>query len=221
MRIKLLAGICLGLLLSGCCHHIDTVEPILKSCVTEQAIAPTNQIVFFAQKQPLNPVAINNKRIVFTKSVSAGSGSYSIYKTGNLLTQLPTTYEFICNGRLYGYNAWNWKFYEINYDATVQKFYTIELNKKELEKLFEGIEVVPLSQMKKNELTIDPDKFMTANVLVWNDTNHDFYRYSFEGDYKPKSPFPSILNIQNTTRLKYSHFGADNNIYPALTIEID
>ncbi len=221
MRISLFGIICGMVLLNACCRTVDPVEPILNQCITMQSIEAGGQIVYLTKKQYWNTASMADERIVFTKSISSGSGGYSVYKTGQLLTQLPTTYEFICDGNLYGYNAWNWKFYKIDYDKSVQKFYTVELKQKEMQKLFEGIEIIPVSQAKDNKVVINVDTILTANVLVWNDTERDFYRYSFEDGYQAKSPFNSLINIQDDKVLTYSHFGEDNETYPALTIEIE
>ncbi len=220
MRAKLLESICLSLLLTGCCCTVEKPVVPLNECITMQSIEPNGQVVFLTTKQCWNTASLADERVVFTKYISSGSGSFSIYKTGDLLTQLPTTYEFICNGHLYGYNAWNWKFYEINYDSAVKKFYTVELKQHEIEQLFPNMKVVPLSQMKDNTLALGTDSLEPEFALVWNDTKEEFYRYSFEGDYQPEQPFNSVFYLQDIRTLKYSHFGTDNENYPAITIKI-
>lgn len=79
-------------------------------------------------------------RIVFTKHISAGSGSYSEYKSPEQELYLSSTYEFLSNGRLIGYSGHELKFYELKYikDGVWQ----VELTPEQVAELFPGLEII-------------------------------------------------------------------------------
>ncbi len=220
MYKKLIGCICFTALLTGCANKPVEQESAFNKCVLQNAIINEQQIVYLPKKKIWATESKSSGKVLFTKTQSIDDDKYSVYKTGKKSSELPTTYEFVCNGKLYGYNGWDWKFYEINYKQNNKKLEAVELTQNQMDDLFEGIEVIPLSETVDDTLVIKIRSLKSKKVLLWNDTDWDFYGYSYEGKYAAKTPFASYITPKYQQTLTYSHPDSQSGDYPKLTIKL-
>ena len=95
--MKNLAVLCLVCLLAACNSACE-----FPAAVTEDAVRENYQVVYSPSAGVWNNGGMAEDRIVFTKHVSPGSGSYSEYVSDVQTLYLSSTYEFLYAGRLIG-----------------------------------------------------------------------------------------------------------------------
>lgn len=108
--MKNLAVLCLVCLLAACNSACE-----FPAAVTEDAVRENYQVVYSSSSGVWNNGGMAEDRIVFTKHVSPGSGSYSEYVSDVQTLYLSSTYEFLYAGRLIGYSEHELKFFEVVY----------------------------------------------------------------------------------------------------------
>ena len=108
--MKNLAVLCLVCLLAACNSACE-----FPAAVTEDAVRENYQVVYSPSAGVWNNGGMAEDRIVFTKHVSPGSGSYSEYVSDVQTLYLSSTYEFLYAGRLIGYSEHELKFFEVVY----------------------------------------------------------------------------------------------------------
>lgn len=173
------------------------------------------------------------KELSFTKYMTHGSGGFSEYKikgSNDKIYDPNSTYEFLYNGKLYGYNVHLLKFYEITIKNG--KFDNRELSKEEVQDFFANVEIVPVSKFKDNKITLKKPFFKTKAYMLFNDTNRDFYKYQFESNKKqseitlkdgiatPNLIFRGLFEVNSPKTLIYSHFASRDAMFPILKIKI-
>lgn len=186
--------------------------------IVDNALLNQYQVVYKPSINEFSNSGMSEGRIVMTKSISSGSGSYSDYTWGKKTVQLPTTYEFLLNGKFYGYNGHNLKFYDIVYKAKTLQ--AIEMSSTEVAKLFPELKIVLVSSLIKGQTSVSKLPFESVSFLLLNDTEYDFYKYSFEGALPSQTPFKGVLSVADYGTVIFSHYGADDAVYPAIKIEI-
>ena len=202
------------LLLFGCGKAYEVNPEFIDNEVKENA-----QILYSPAGVYWSDGGMPEDRILFTKHISSGSGSYSEYvaeKEAPLY--MPTNYEFLFEGRLIGYNSANLKFFEARYEDGT--FIVSELSEEQVRYLFPQLEIIKISEAKDGVLKIKKRFWQTKSVLLLNDTKQDFHRYSFEkkDEYKP---FKSLLTIDGTEDIIYSHMGSRDELFPILKIKVE
>ncbi len=210
------ASIIIGcLLLGACCHSLSgqLPEEVILENVDEGA-----QIAYLSTSQMWVRGSMADDQIVCTRKVSSGTGSYSEYACPNQNIGLSSTQEFIINGRLIGYSAHTFKFYEI--DMKNRSMESEELAVDEVRSLFPNIRIVPISDVEKGVLTIRRCGQRPEDILLMNDTPADFYHYSFDPPVNAGTPFKSILTTTIPQTVVLSHFDENTPDYPALKIQI-
>lgn len=211
---KVLLGIgCL--LLGACCHSLpgQLPEEVVFENVDEGA-----QVVYMPTSGVWTRGGMADDRIVCTRHVSSGTGSYSEYVCSGQRFGLSSTQEFVLKGRLIGYSAHTFKFYETVFRNG--SFDTRELTVSAVQDLFPDMRIMPVSDVKKGILTVRRCGRDTEDVLIVNDTPADFYRYSFDPPVNAGTPFKSILTMSAPQTVVLSHFDEDTPDYPALRIRI-
>lgn len=190
----------------------------LPAAVTQDAVQAGSQIVYLPSAKKWNNGGMVEDRIVFTKHVSSGSGSYSEYISSSQTLYPGTTYEFLDNGRLIGFNQHDLKFYEVLRQRG--QFAVEELSPQQVQELFPDLQIIKLSQAVNGSLIVEkfPGKKLTFMLL--NDTSQSFYHYSFENYTEPAFPFKSVLQVSSAGELVFSHFGSRDKLNPPLTIKI-
>ena len=156
--------------------------------------------------------------IVFTKHVTHGTGGYSEYKYNNNVYDVDSTYEFLYGGRLLGYNAHTLKFFELTFDG--EKFDHRDLTKEDVQYLFQDVEILPLSQFKDNEISVELPIFRKRTFMLLNDTDGYFYKYQFEHMKRKRTAFNNIFEVKYPRVLIYSHFKSRDEMFPILKINV-
>ncbi len=177
------------------------------------------QLIYSPGGNYFAPGGMFEDRIVLTKKNSAGSGVYSVYyKNDKLAFALGSNFEIIINGRLIACHNANLTFYNVVYKKG--KFAEKKMTAKEVQALFPSVKVVKLSEFVKHRLILYKKPFETIEVLLFNDTKQDFYKYSFEPKYVKKTDIAGLIEIPESGRITFSHYGEDNQAYPRYIIDV-
>lgn len=155
---------------------------------------------------------------VFTKHITHGSGGYSEYKFKDKTYDTNSTYEFFYGGKLIGYNAHQLKFYEENFDG--EKFTQRELTYEEVAELFPDVELVKISDFKDNTIDLELPVFQSKTFMLLNDTDQDFYKYTFEYFQGDMQLIKGIFETRMPRLLYFSHFKSKDPEFPRLKIRI-
>lgn len=153
----------------------------------------------------------------FIKFISDGTGSYSEFyrSSGEFAFTTGCQYEFIFNGRLIGYSNQDLKFYDFTLNDG--EFLKRELSEDEVQELFPDYKIVKISEFSPNtnSLKIKKDKHV-FKVLLLNDTDKNFYHYSFtSGNAKFKTyPLSGLIDINKKGMIQFSHFGEHTESSP-------
>ena len=89
-----------------------------------------------------------------------------------------------------------------------------------IRKLFPDVELVKVSQFKNNEITLYKKPFEQKKFLVVNDTANNYYKYTFKPANMSDKDVNGLLTVNRFGKIIFSHYGDDNDFYPALKIHI-
>ncbi len=149
-------------------------------------------------------------RIVLQKRTSAGTGSYSEYysNNGEQMIALSSNFEFIENGRLITVNNAELKYGELVYQKG--KFVEKPLSYTELQEIFPDVEIIKISQFKDGKLKIKKGWFNRKTILLFNDTDKYFHKYSFKPACVKETDITGLISLKHIGKVTFSHYG-DNN----------
>lgn len=153
----------------------------------------------------------------FIKFISDGTGSYSEFfsSDGQFAFTTGTQYEFVNKGDLIGYSNQDLKFYEFTLSGRTAE--RRELTEEEVQALFPDFKIVKISEFSPNtnSLKIKKDK-VNFKVILLNDTDRNFYHYSFTTDNSKFEIYPlrGFLNIKKKGMIQFSHFGDNTKNNP-------
>lgn len=195
----------------------------LGACAYEQydfnAIKDNQQVTYSPELKTWNTGAMAEDRIVLTKKMSIGSGGFSeyYYSDGTLASQIGSNFEFITlDGRLIACHNADLKIFEMTMENG--KLIEKELSEKEIQEIFPDVEIIKISQFKNNQISVCKKPFKNKEILLLNDTDESFYKYSFKPRSVKKTWVAGLINIERYEQIKFSHFNDDNENFPALTI---
>ena len=189
------------------------VSPYVKDAIRD------NQIVDYSPVTKRFSRNLGVGEYVFTKHMTHGSGGFSEFFFKDNSYDTNTTYEFLYDGKLIGFNVHQMKFYELNFNEKENKFTNREMSAEELEEFFPDVKFVKVSDFKNNEISLELPVFHKQAYMLLNDTDRDFYKYSFE--YYPNDPlFRNIFEVRMPRILVYSHFKSRDALFPVLRIKI-
>lgn len=192
----------------------------MPAAVSENAVDADYQVVYTPEAGVWSAGGMAEGRIVFTKTVSSGSGSYSEYSNGKISFSPNSTYEYLYNGRLIGYNEHTLQFTEVIYRDG--KFVTEILTPQQVRQLFPGLEVITVSSAANGVITVKKPVFGAKTFLLVNDTDNFYYRYSFNGSCFESNPvFKSMLTVEHSGFIVFSHYGSRDPMFPILTINVE
>lgn len=212
--MKKLFVLCFAFLLAAC-----TKPYVVNPQIYENAINAGYQVVYSPTAHAWSKGSMAEDRIVFTKSVSIGSGNYSQYSApGRPMIMMPTQYEFLFNGRLIGYSTADLKFYELIFEEGIVR--VKELSFAEVKEIFPGLEIIKVSTAENGKLQIKRLPFETKSFMVLNDTDETFYHYSYENKITPNAPFNSLLTVDSYETILFSHFKSRDDMFPILKIKV-
>ena len=204
---KLLTGLlCLGGML---------ITMAIVSAYGDDGLYDNYQAVYSPTTKSFSTGLMADDRIVLTKKVSEGTGSYSsyYYSNGKVAINLNSNYEFIKDGRLIAVDNAGLKYYEVIYKN--KKFIQKELTINELEKIFPYTQIVKISEFKNNKITIKKELFKEKNILLYNDTDKYFHKFSYNPPSVQKTDIKGLIRINHIGKIKFSHYEDKDN---ALTI---
>lgn len=153
----------------------------------------------------------------FVKIISDGSGSYSeFYNTdGSFAFTTGCQYEFLYKGDLIGYANQDLKFYDFTY--TDGQLNRREMLPEEVAEIFPDFKIIKISDFSKNTNSLKIKKGVGAlKIILLNDTDRNFYHYSFSTDNGSFENYPvsGFLNITKKGMFAFSHFGDNTKDNP-------
>ena len=148
------------------------------------------------------------------------SGGYSEYynNKGKLAIGPFSNKEFIYNGNLIGIDNGNLKLICYYYDNGF--FRNKELDTATVNNLFPNAEIIKISQFQNNSITLYKKPFEQKQYLIINDTNNNYYKYQFKPAHVSDKDVNGLLTVSKFGKIIFSHYGDDNDFYPALKIHI-
>ncbi len=188
------------------------------SCIANAAdiegIYDKGQAVYIPSANVWSTGAMSEGRIVLTKKTTDGSGNYSQYFYGNgkLAIALKSNFEFVTNGKLIGVDNASLKYYKINYNKKTKKFSQTLMNEKELQALFPDAKIVKISQFENNEFTLKKQFFKDRTILLLNDTDKYFHKYTFNPKYVQTTDIKGLITVKHFGKVKFSLFGDKTNM---------
>lgn len=148
------------------------------------------------------------------------SGGYSEYynNKGKLAIGPFSNKEFIYNGNLIGIDNGNLKLICYYYDNGF--FRNKELDTATVNNLFPNAEIIKISQFQNNSITLYKKPFEQKQYLIINDTNNNYYKYQFKPANISNENVNGLITVNKFGEITFSHYGDDNDFYPALKIHI-
>lgn len=148
------------------------------------------------------------------------SGGYSEYynNKGKLAIGPFSNKEFIYNGNLIGIDNGNLKLICYYYDNGF--FRNKELDTATVYNLFPNAEIIKISQFQNNSITLYKKPFEQKQYLIINDTNNNYYKYQFKPANISNENVNGLITVNKFGKITFSHYGDDNDFYPALKIHI-
>ena len=121
----------------------------------------------------------DKEKTVLIKKQAEGSGGYSeyYYEDGTLAVTLNSDYEFIFENNLICVVNSNFKYYKLI--KTSDGFKISALTIPELKEIFPNTDIIKISEFVDNQIIIKKAPFKDKNILLLNDTNKYFYKYSY------------------------------------------
>ena len=179
-----------------------------------------DSLYYNLQTQKWSTQKTASKDIKLIYKMYSTSGGYSEYynNKGKLAIGPFSNREFIDNGNLVGVDNGNLKL--INYYYDNGYFRNRELDDSYIRKLFPDVELVKVSQFKNNEITLYKKPFEQKKFLVVNDTANNYYKYTFKPANMSDKDVNGLLTVNRFGKIIFSHYGDDNDFYPALKIHI-
>lgn len=151
------------------------------------------------------------------KFISDGSGNYSEFynSDGSFAFTTDCQYEFLHKGKLIGYSNQDLKFYDfILEDGKVNKR---ELSVEEVAELFPDYKIVKISDFSTNTNSLKLKKEgHNFKILVLNNTDKNFYHYSFSSNNGKFNTYPltGFINVTKKGMFQFSHFGDNTESTP-------
>lgn len=166
-----------------------------------------NQVVYTPTTALWAFNSVSADKIVLTKKVSDGSGSYSefLYSDNTPAFSFGTGFEFLFNDRLIAYDKYSLKFYLVRYDAETKTFYKKDLPESVLEEIFHDVKIIRVSDFKNNELHVHKMPFRLMKLLLVNDTPEYFYKYHFHGDNFEQYNLFGLLEVNKMGTIEFHH----------------
>lgn len=178
------------------------------------------QVVYSPSANTWSNGGMVEDRVVLTKKTSDGTGSYSQYydKNGVLVIALGSNFEFLKDGKFIASHNAELKFYNVVYNEG--KFSEVLMNETEVQNLFPDAEIIKVSQFKDGKYKIKKRPFEKKKVLLLNDTDGYYHKYSFAPSNVKKTDIAGLITISKFGKIKFSHCGVNNEMFPMLQINV-
>lgn len=152
--------------------------------------------------------ATEDSDIQLTKQLVEAGVNYTqfFYNDGSLAATLNTDYEFIRNGKLYGVNNNELKFYEIIYNG--EYFEEIPIGADEIQNLFPDTELIRLSQIDSDhKMWLSKPIFKKKDFLFINDSNKSYYKLTPRVKKLQQSEIKGLITIPYYGMFTLDHYG--------------
>lgn len=151
------------------------------------------------------------------KFISDGSGNYSEFynSDGTFAFSTDCQYEFLHKGDLIGYSNQDLKFYDFAYAEG--KLNKRELTEDEISELFPDYKIVKISDFSTNTNSLKLKKEgHDFKIIILNDTDKNFYHYSFSSNNGKFETYPltGFINVTKKGMFQFSHFGDNTETTP-------
>ena len=151
------------------------------------------------------------------KFISDGSGNYSEFynSDGTFAFSTDCQYEFLHKGDLIGYSNQDLKFYDFTYAEG--KLNKRELTEGEISVLFPDYKIVKISDFSTNTNSLKLKKEgHNFKIIILNDTDKNFYHYSFSSNNGKFETYPltGFINVTKKGMFQFSHFGDNTESTP-------
>lgn len=151
------------------------------------------------------------------KFISDGSGNYSEFynSDGTFAFTTDCQYEFLHKGNLIGYSNQDLKFYDFTYAEG--KLNKRELTEDEIAELFPDYKIVKISDFSTNTNSLKLKKEgHNFKIIILNDTDKNFYHYSFSSNNGKFETYPltGFINVTKKGMFQFSHFGDNTESTP-------
>lgn len=201
------------LLLGTIAALVITTSAAIAVCHNFDGIYDSQQVVYKKTSQTWDTGGMSEDRIVLTKKTSSGSVSYSqyYYDNGKLAFEPVSNFEFIKDGMLVAVNNSSLKYSKIVYDHS--KFKSEPLTCEELKKAFPDAEIIKISQFDNGKYTVKKRWFVPKTLLLINDTDKDFYKYSYKPSSVQKTDITGLIRLTRHGKVIFSHYGDEADKY--------
>ena len=151
------------------------------------------------------------------KFISDGSGNYSEFynSDGTFAFSTDCQYEFLHKGDLIGYSNQDLKFYDFTYAEG--KLNKRELTEDEISVLFPDYKIVKISDFSTNTNSLKLKKEgHDFKIIILNDTDKNFYHYSFSSNNGKFETYPltGFINVTKKGMFQFSHFDDNTESTP-------
>lgn len=188
--------------------------PVMANSV--QNINNNSQILYSPTHNMWTLKSEEKDNISFKKTISTGSGSYSIYKYNNEETMLNSNYEFIYNSRLIGADNENLKFYEILYKNS--KLEQKLLTEQELQEIFTDVDIVKISEFNNGVYPVI-NNCANKKILLYNDTEANFHKYFVKPEISAADRnIKSLIILPKKGKVKFAHIS--DKLQPEYVIKV-
>lgn len=186
----------------------DNIEPV----------GVNTQVTYSPEANVWNNGSMSEDRIVLTRKVVDGTGSYSqyLYNDGKEAFTLGSNYEFLCSGKLIAVHNAELKFFEVIYKDS--DFSETSLDIDEVQKLFPDAKILRISQFKDGKMVVKKPLFEKAKYLLLNDTDEYFHKYSFKPSKVKHTPIAGLIETSKSGKITFSHYNQSTLTFPKYTI---
>ena len=128
---------------------------------------------------------------------------------------LTSNYEFLKDGKLIAVDNNNLKYYQVIYED--EQFVQVLLSDEELKSIFPKAEIVKISQIENDKITVTRPFFKSKTLLLVNDTDRQFFKYSYKHPRVQFCYVKGLIKSYKYETITFSHYGDEQG---ALTIVI-
>lgn len=171
-------------------------------------IYENNQVVYTPATEIWSFGGMAEDRIVLTKKISVGSGSYSefVYSNNNAPAfSFGTGFEFLYHDKLVAQDKYSLKFFTISYDPETKTFFRKDLSPTKLKEIFHNVKIIRVSDFKDNKYHLRKIPFRPVKILLVNDTPEYFYKYQFHGDNFETYNLFGLLEVTKMGTIEFKH----------------
>lgn len=203
------------LLLSACNLSVEGKPFVMDDF---EGIYEGYQVVYSPSGDFFSTGGMIEDRMLLTKHTSPGTGSYSSYSyKGKEVLSLGSNFEFVKDGKFYASHNQDLTFSEISYQNG--KFLEKKMTEDQVKALFPNAQLVKISDFQNGKIKVKKPSGQPIALLIFNDTNANFYKYSFDPSTVKKTDIAGLIEVSKRgSTVTFSHYGEDTKASPKYTI---